>query len=113
MSNETFRADWTARFGNAAPKVICVGLNYADHTNESGFEPPAAPLLFGKFANTLGGNGDPILLPAGVGHVDAEAELALVIGQRAHAVAVADAPALIAGYTVANDVSARDYQFGD
>ncbi len=113
MSNETFRADWAARFGSASPKVICVGLNYADHTDESGFEAPKAPLLFGKFANTLCGDGDPILLPAGVGHVDAEAELALVIGARAHALPAEEAAAVIAGYTVANDVSARDYQFGD
>ena len=67
MSNEEFRKDWAAQFGSASPKIICVGLNYADHTNESGFEPPKAPLLFGKFANTLCGDGDAIVLPPGVG----------------------------------------------
>jgi 2,4-diketo-3-deoxy-L-fuconate hydrolase len=113
MSNETFRAGWAARYGTSEPKVVCVGLNYADHTNESGFEAPKAPLLFGKFANTLCGEGDAIVLPAGVGHVDAEAELALVIGARARAVPVADAADVIAGFTCANDVSAREAQFGD
>ena len=88
MSNQDFRNDWAAQFGSTSPKIVCVGLNYADHTGESGFEPPKAPLLFGKFANTLCGDGDPIVLPPGVGHVDAEAELALVIGAAARRVPV-------------------------
>jgi 2-keto-4-pentenoate hydratase/2-oxohepta-3-ene-1,7-dioic acid hydratase in catechol pathway len=113
MSNEAFRAAWASRYGTSDPKVVCVGLNYADHTNESGFEAPKAPLLFGKFANTLCGQGDAIVLPAGVGHVDAEAELALVMGARARAVSVADAAGVVAGFTCANDVSAREAQFGD
>ena len=75
--------------------------------------PPKAPVLFGKFANTLLWDGDPILLPAGVGHVDAEAELALVIGERASHVPEASAVDVIEAYTCANDVSARDMQFGD
>ena len=81
MSNQSFRDDWQARFGRPEPKVVCVGLNYSDHTGESKMEPPKAPLLFGKFANTLCGDGDAIVLPDGVGHVDAEAELAVVIGR--------------------------------
>ncbi len=113
MSNQDFRNDWAAQFGSTSPKIICVGLNYADHTNESGFEPPKAPLLFGKFANTLCGDGEAIVLPSGVGHVDAEAELAVVIGAVASAVSVDQVPEVIAGYTCANDVSARDVQFGD
>lgn len=113
MSNETFRAEWAARYGSSQPKVVCVGLNYADHTDESGFEAPKAPLLFGKFANTLCASGDPILLPPGIGHVDAEAELAVVIGAPARAVAAEDVAAVIDGYTCANDVSAREAQFGD
>jgi 2-keto-4-pentenoate hydratase/2-oxohepta-3-ene-1,7-dioic acid hydratase in catechol pathway len=108
-----FRADWERRFGRAEPKVICVGLNYFDHAGESGGDPPKAPLLFGKFANTLCGEGDPIVLPPNVGHVDAEAELAVVIGRRAHAVSKDDALEFVHGWTCANDVSARDYQFGD
>ena len=76
-------------------------------------EQPKAPLLFGKFANSLCGDGDAIVLPAGVGHVDAEAELALVIGRTASDVAKDDAFDFVDGWTCANDVSARDYQFGD
>lgn len=113
MSNEAFRSDWAAQFGNSAPKIVCVGLNYADHTGETGFEAPKSPLLFGKFANTLCADGDPILLPAGGGHVDAEAELTVVIGRLASKVGVDDAFDFIAGYTCGNDVSARDVQFGD
>ena len=113
MSNEEFRNDWAAQFGSSSPKIICVGLNYADHTNESGFEPPKAPLLFGKFVNTLCGEGDAIVLPSEVGHVDAEAELAVVIGAVARGIAADQVPGVIFGYTCANDVSARDVQFGD
>src|SRR5262245_3527867 len=76
-------------------------------------EPPKAPLLFGKFANTLCGDGDAIVLPVGVGHVDAEAELTVVIGRTASRVSEADALEFVAGWTCGNDVSARDFQFGD
>ena len=107
------REEWGARFGRPEPKIICVGLNYRDHAGESSMELPKAPLLFGKFANALCGDGDPIVLPDGVGHVDAEAELALVIGERASGVPAESAFDVIAGYTCANDVSARDAQFGD
>jgi len=113
MSNQSVRTAWQEQFGNPSPKVICVGLNYSDHTSESGFELPKAPLLFGKFANALCGDGDPIELPPGIGHVDGEAELALVIGRAAHAVDEDDAFDFVEGYTCANDVSARDAQFGD
>ncbi len=114
MSNSNgVRNDWQTRFGRGEPKVVCVGLNYSDHTGESKMEPPKAPLLFGKFANTLCGDGDAIVLPAGVGHVDAEAELAVVIGRTARGVSEDDALEFVAGWTCANDVSARDYQFGD
>ena len=107
------REEWAARFGRPDPKIVCVGLNYRDHAGESKMELPKAPLLFGKFANTLCGDGDPILLPDGIGHVDAEAELAVVIGERASRVPEKQAFDVIAGYTCANDVSARDAQFGD
>ena len=113
MSNSSFREHWQSTYGNGAPKVICVGLNYSDHTGESKMEPPKAPLLFGKFANTLCADGDPIVLPDGVGHVDGEAELALVIGRTASRVSKDDALEFVDGWTCANDVSARDYQFGD
>jgi len=98
------RDTWVRLFERPAPsKIVCVGLNYKAHAGESGGEPPKAPLLFGKFANTLVGDGDAIVLPPNIGHVDAEAELAVVIGEGGR----------IAGYTCANDVSARDAQFGD
>jgi 2-keto-4-pentenoate hydratase/2-oxohepta-3-ene-1,7-dioic acid hydratase in catechol pathway len=93
--------------------VICVGLNYRDHAREQNVELPSEPLLFGKFGNALCGNGDPIVLPAGVGHVDAEAELAIVIGRRARRIPVTDALGVVAGYVCANDVSARDLQYKD
>jgi 2-keto-4-pentenoate hydratase/2-oxohepta-3-ene-1,7-dioic acid hydratase in catechol pathway len=113
MSNENVRSEWAARFGRPDPKIVCVGLNYSDHTGESGMAAPAKPLLFGKFSNTLGADGDQIVLPPGIGHVDAEAELAVVIGERATRVPEASAGEVIAAYTCANDVSARDVQFGD
>jgi 2-keto-4-pentenoate hydratase/2-oxohepta-3-ene-1,7-dioic acid hydratase in catechol pathway len=99
----TVRDEWADRFGRRDPKIICIGLNYKAHAGESGGEPPKAPLLFGKFSNTLCGDGDTITVPAGIGHVDAEAELAVVMGESG----------TIYGYTCANDVSARDAQFGD
>ncbi|HZG34324.1 MAG TPA: fumarylacetoacetate hydrolase family protein [Gaiellaceae bacterium] len=113
MSNASVRDEWERRFGRRDPKVICVGLNYDVHAGESGMELPQAPLLFGKFANTLVGHGDPIVLPEGVGHVDAEAELALVIGEAVSHLPAADALSVVAGYTCANDVSAREAQFAD
>jgi 2-keto-4-pentenoate hydratase/2-oxohepta-3-ene-1,7-dioic acid hydratase in catechol pathway len=107
------RDEWAERFGRRDPKIVCVGLNYRDHAGESKMELPKAPLLFGKFANTLCGDGDSILMPEGIGHVDAEAELAVVIGEAASHVPEKSAFDVIAGYTCANDVSARDAQFGD
>jgi len=73
-------------------KIICLGLNYADHAAETGQEPPAAPLWFAKFANSLIGSGQEIVLPAAhPDHVDYEAELAVVIGKTAHRVEAAQA----------------------
>jgi acylpyruvate hydrolase len=113
MSNQSVRELWAERFGRPDPKVVCVGLNYAAHAGESGGETPEAPVLFGKFSNTLLWDGDEIVLSADVGHVDAEAELALVIGERATRVPEASAMDVIEAYTCANDVSSRDFQFGD
>src|ERR1700746_1915596 len=113
MSNESVREMWAERWGRPDPKIVCVGLNYAAHAGEQGTEPPKAPVLFGKFANTLLWDGDPIVLQHGVGHVDSEAELALVIGETASRVPEASAMDVIEAYTCANDVSARDFQFGD
>ena len=92
-------------------KIICMGLNYRDHAAESGQEPPQNPLWFAKFANSLVGHGEAIVLPAAhPDYVDYEAELALVIGRTARNVAVADALGHIAGVMPFNDVSARDLQ---
>jgi 2,4-diketo-3-deoxy-L-fuconate hydrolase len=105
---------WNERFGRALPeKIVCVGLNYHDHAAEQGVDLPAEPLLFAKLANTLCGPDDPIVLPRESEHVDAEAELAIVIGAEGRRVSADDALDLVAGYMVANDVSARDLQFRD
>lgn len=105
---------WQEHFGRPAPeKIICVGLNYHDHASEGDMTLPEEPLLFAKLASSLTGPGEPIVLPPETEHVDAEAELALVIGRRARRVSEAEALDVVAGYTCANDVSARDLQFKD
>ena len=108
-----WREDWQNRFGRTEPKIVCVGLNYTDHAAEQGAKLPANPMLFAKFANALCGDGEDIVLSAGIGHVDAEAELAVVIGREAHDVPADDALDVVHGYLCGNDVSARDLQFGD
>jgi acylpyruvate hydrolase len=92
-------------------KIICLGLNYCDHAEETGQEIPAAPMWFAKFANSLTGSGQDIVLPAAhAEYVDYEAELALVVGRRAKNVSAEDALRYIAGAMPFNDVSARDLQ---
>jgi 2-keto-4-pentenoate hydratase/2-oxohepta-3-ene-1,7-dioic acid hydratase in catechol pathway len=92
-------------------KIICLGLNYRDHAAESGQEPPAAPLWFAKFENSLIGSGQDIVLPAAhPDYVDYEAELAVVVGRPAHRVSAEDALEYVAGAMPFNDVSARDLQ---
>ena len=92
-------------------KIVCLGLNYRDHAEETGQEIPTAPMWFAKFANSLAGSGQDIVLPAAhAEYVDYEAELALVIGRRARNVSAADALEHIAGAMPFNDVSARDLQ---
>ncbi len=93
-------------------KIVCIGLNYRDHAQETGQEIPAAPMWFAKFANSLAGSGEDIVLPAAhPDHVDYEAELALVIGRTAKNVSAEQALSHIAGAMPFNDVSARDLQF--
>jgi acylpyruvate hydrolase len=92
-------------------KIVCLGLNYRDHAEETGQDIPAAPMWFAKFANSLIGSGQEIVLPrAHPEYVDYEAELALVIGRPARNVTAEDALAYIAGAMPFNDVSARDLQ---
>lgn len=94
-------------------KIVCVGRNYAAHAAEHQAEVPDEPMLFLKPPSALIGPGAAIELPQGVGRVDHEAELAVVIGKRARRVSVPDALGYVLGYTCANDVSARDYQRKD
>jgi 2-keto-4-pentenoate hydratase/2-oxohepta-3-ene-1,7-dioic acid hydratase in catechol pathway len=94
-------------------KIICVGLNYRDHAEEQGVDLPEAPLLFAKWANTLIGPGDPIVIPPLVTKADYEAELGVVIGTRVKRVSKENAFDAVRGYICANDVSARDLQFKD
>lgn len=113
MNTIPIRDEWASRFGRRDPKILCVGLNYRSHADESQFNLPAAPLLFGKFANTLCAHDEPVLLPTGIGHVDAEAELAAVIGTSARGLTRENALDAVGGWTCANDVSAREAQFAD
>ncbi|MFG2824504.1 fumarylacetoacetate hydrolase family protein [Kitasatospora sp. NPDC048365] len=94
----------------APGKVICCGLNYADHIRETGRELPAFPTLFAKYADTLTGPRDDLVLPRGL-QVDWEAELAVVVGATLRRADREQARAAIAGYTVANDISVRDWQY--
>jgi 2,4-diketo-3-deoxy-L-fuconate hydrolase len=94
-------------------KIICVGLNYRDHAEEQGAELPTAPLFFAKYATSLIGPGDPIVIPPVVTQCDYEAELGVVIGSTVRGVSRENAMEAVRGYVVANDVSARDLQFAD
>ena len=94
-------------------KIVCVGLNYKDHAEEQGVDLPAAPLLFAKFTTSLIGPGEPIVIPSLVTKCDYEAELGVVIGTTVRNVSRENALEAVAGYVVANDVSARDLQFAD
>ncbi len=94
-------------------KIVCVGLNYKDHAEEQGVDLPAAPLLFAKFTTSLIGPGDPIVIPSLVTKCDYEAELGVVVGSTVRGVSKENALEAVAGYVVANDVSARDLQFAD
>jgi 2-keto-4-pentenoate hydratase/2-oxohepta-3-ene-1,7-dioic acid hydratase in catechol pathway len=93
--------------------LFCVGLNYADHAAENNLHPPETPIFFTKLASVVIPHGTPIPLPHGPDQVDYEAEMAVVIGQRADRVSPEQAHACIAGYTIINDVSARDLQRND
>ena len=94
-------------------KIICVGLNYRDHAEESGATPPIFPVLFGKWPSSLVPSGSPIVIPRGVEQVDYEAELAVVIGKEGRDISEADALDYVAGYTCFNDVSSRADQAQD
>jgi 2-keto-4-pentenoate hydratase/2-oxohepta-3-ene-1,7-dioic acid hydratase in catechol pathway len=96
------------------PKIVAIGLNYQDHIDETGMPAPERPLVFTKFTTSVVGPGDAIVVDRAVtDRVDWEVELGVVVGQTMQRVAAADALSYVAGYTVGNDVSARDVQFGD
>jgi 2-keto-4-pentenoate hydratase/2-oxohepta-3-ene-1,7-dioic acid hydratase in catechol pathway len=122
--------DWAARAAAAAPsasydpaaadfaplvpnpsKVVCVGLNYRNHIQEMGRDLPEYPTLFAKFPDTLCGANDELAKPAETDKWDWEVELAIVIGSPVRRATAAQAAAAIAGFTVLNDLSARDWQF--
>jgi 2-keto-4-pentenoate hydratase/2-oxohepta-3-ene-1,7-dioic acid hydratase in catechol pathway len=94
-------------------KVICVGQNYRDHCLEQGQPIPESPILFAKFPTSVQNPGAPILHHRITSQLDYEAELAVIIGRRGKHIAKEDAYNYVAGYACANDVSARDIQFGD
>jgi acylpyruvate hydrolase len=95
----------------APEKVFCVGLNYHDHILESKREPPTYPVLFPKFASSLIAADRPIPVPAESAHVDYEGELAVIIGRAGRRIKRGEAMAHVLGYTVANDVTMRDFQY--
>lgn len=92
-------------------KIVCIGLNYFDHSTESGFKQPDFPTIFGRFNSSLIAHGDPILRPQVSEQLDYEGELAAVIGRTARDVPEAQALDHVAGYSIFNDGSIRDYQF--
>jgi 2-keto-4-pentenoate hydratase/2-oxohepta-3-ene-1,7-dioic acid hydratase in catechol pathway len=91
-------------------KIICIGVNYADHAAETGSETPPYPTVFAKFANALIADGDPIVLPSASTMPDYEGELAVIIGKAGRHISEEDALAHVGGYTAFDDVSARDFQ---
>jgi len=107
------RVPSTERFGpcvGGTRNFIAVGLNYADHAAEAGAPVPKEPVLFNKAPSCIVGPNDSIVIPRGSQKTDWEVELAVVIGEHASYVSEADAPGVIAGYCVCNDVSERTFQ---
>jgi 2-keto-4-pentenoate hydratase/2-oxohepta-3-ene-1,7-dioic acid hydratase in catechol pathway len=94
-------------------KIVCIGLNYRDHAEESGLAVPANPVIFSKFSSCVIAPGEPVVVPTTSEKLDYEAELAVVIGRRAKHVSADRAYDYVLGYTAFNDVTARDFQFGD
>ncbi|WP_367038856.1 fumarylacetoacetate hydrolase family protein [Streptomyces sp. Je 1-332] len=91
-------------------KILCIGLNYAEHSKESGFEAPTYPAVFARFANSLVAHGDPLVRPNASDWLDYECELAAVIGKGGRHITEGDALDHVAGYSLFNDGSVRDFQ---
>lgn len=103
----------TLTYGPCVPnpgKIICVGLNYRRHAEESGMAIPTLPILFSKFSNTIAAPGEEIVLPANAVEYDYEAELCVVMGKRAKNISEQDALNYVLGYCNTDDLSARDLQ---
>ena len=113
------------RFGvpvSGIGKIVCIGLNYVDHAKETGSPIPSEPIIFMKPTSSLSGPNDNVMLPKGLilgkrgtkvkdsTHGDWEVELGIVIGERARSVSIARSLSYVAGYTLVNDVSEREYQ---
>jgi 2-keto-4-pentenoate hydratase/2-oxohepta-3-ene-1,7-dioic acid hydratase in catechol pathway len=92
-------------------KVICIGLNYRSHAHEAQMAVPETPVLFSKFANSMTGSGSPVPLPHNAREFDYEAELGVIVAQRARSIPVSRALECVFGYINCNDLSARDLQF--
>jgi 2-keto-4-pentenoate hydratase/2-oxohepta-3-ene-1,7-dioic acid hydratase in catechol pathway len=102
-----------SRFGSPIlrpSKIICIGLNYADHAKESNMELPKEPIVFFKSTTALTGPNDKLVIPKGSSQTDWEVELAVIIGKKASYVSEADAPEYVAGYALHNDYSEREFQ---
>lgn len=95
------------------PKIVCIGLNYYDHAAESGMKVPEQPILFSKYATAIVGPDDPVIIPPVTQQVDYEVELGVVLGKGGKNIPVEEALNHVFGYTVCNDISARDLQFQD
>lgn len=95
------------------PRITALGLNYAAHAKETGKEPPKEPMFFVKLSTSVIGPEEPVICPKGIGRVDHEVELAVVIGKGGRNIARRKATEHIAGYTILNDVTARDMQTAD
>ncbi len=98
---------------SSPPKIVCLGLNFRDHAEESGAEIPDEPIIFMKPRTAIIGPGEPIIRPTFVKLLDYEAELAIVVGKKGRDIAISEAKKHVFGYTAFNDVSAREIQFKD
>ncbi|MBN2090496.1 fumarylacetoacetate hydrolase family protein [candidate division KSB1 bacterium] len=114
LSDFQITDDFTYEIPISRPsKVICLGRNYAAHARESGNEPPSEPIIFAKAPSSLIPHQGTILIPKGIGRVDHEVELAVIIGKTGKSIPESNAMDYVAGYTIVNDVTARDRQFAE
>jgi 2-keto-4-pentenoate hydratase/2-oxohepta-3-ene-1,7-dioic acid hydratase in catechol pathway len=113
LEDSFFLMENSLNYGPCVPepqKIICIGLNYKQHALECNLPFPSAPIIVNKFNNTINAHGKDILIPNTSSQVDYEAELAIVIGQKAKNVEIKDALSVVYGFCAANDVTARDLQ---